>query len=153
MAKKFRLIAQQQLDRRFNKIKQLACLTPPPRGWIKAIREAIGMTTAQYARRLGVSQPRAVAIEKAELSGAITLDSLTKAAHALDCHLVYVLIPKRPLTELVKERAYLKAKEYLAATHHSMALEDQAVAKQDEKAQLEEMAEQLLKKSGSDLWE
>jgi predicted DNA-binding mobile mystery protein A len=153
MTSKFRLTAQSQLDKRFNKISRLADLLPPPRGWIKAIREAVGMTTAQFAQRLGVSQPRAVVIEKAEQSGAITLASLAKAANALDCHLAYVLIPRRPLSEIVKERARLKAKEYLASTRHSMALEDQLVDKKSEKQQLEEMVEQLIKKSSSDLWE
>jgi len=54
----------------------------PPRGWVKAIREALGMTTRQLASRIGVGQSRVVDIEKGEMTGSITLDSLQRAARA-----------------------------------------------------------------------
>jgi len=111
------------------------------------------MTTAQLAHRIGVSQPRAVAIEQAEKTGAITLDSLERAARALDCDLVYALVPRKPLEELAEERALTLAKRRLASTRHSMALEDQGVAAADEQEQLKRLARQLLDKPGSALWE
>jgi predicted DNA-binding mobile mystery protein A len=74
------------------------------------------MTTAQLAKRLGVSQPRAIAIQKAEISGSITLDSLERAAQALDCRLVYTLVPKKPLEKLVEERAGALARKRLQVT-------------------------------------
>ena len=42
------------------------------------------MTARQLGQRLGVSQPRVTAIEKAEAEGALTLQSLEKAANALN---------------------------------------------------------------------
>lgn len=90
-----RALARKQLDKRLNFVRSTDALTRPPRGWIKAIREALGMTTAQIARRMGVSQPRAVEIEKAEKTGAITLDTLERAARAMDCRLVYAFVPKK----------------------------------------------------------
>ncbi|HZZ37352.1 MAG TPA: helix-turn-helix domain-containing protein, partial [Caulobacteraceae bacterium] len=52
----------------------------PPKGWLRAVRDALGMTTKQLARRLGVSQPRVVALEKGEVDESVTLTSLRRAA-------------------------------------------------------------------------
>jgi len=111
------------------------------------------MTTAQLAKRLGVSQPRAVAIEKAEISGAITLDSLERAAQALDCRLVYTMIPRKPLEELIEERAQRLAKQKLEITRHTMALEAQGIDKSDEEEQLKRLIQKLREKAGAELWE
>lgn len=118
-----RATARRRLDNRLKALINPDALARPPRGWIKAIREALGMTTAQLARRLGVSQPRAVVIEKAEQENSVTLGTLERTAQALDCRLVYALVPRTPLEELVAERAEHLAKQYLASTRHSMELE------------------------------
>jgi predicted DNA-binding mobile mystery protein A len=124
----------------------------PPRGWVKAIREALGMTTAQLAKRLGISQPSAVGLEKAEAAKVITLETLERAARALDCTLVYVLVPRKPLETIVRERAREKARERLRTISHSMSLEDQRVREEDEHEQLERLAQKLLEGPGSALW-
>lgn len=148
-----RTVARRQLDKRLNLLRNSEAFARPPRGWIKAVREALGMTTAQLAKRIGVSQPRAVAIENAETKGSITLDSLERAAHALDCRLVYALVPRNPLDELVTERAERLAKQRMESTRHSMALEAQGVDAADEQEQLKRMVQRLLDKAGSELWE
>jgi predicted DNA-binding mobile mystery protein A len=148
-----RASARRQLDKRLNKLRYSDALNRPPRGWVKAIREALGMTTAQLAQRIGVSQPRVVAIEKAEKNKSITLESLERTAQALDCRVVYALIPRKPLNELVEERARVVAKKRLRSTQHSMALEAQSVDKADEEEQLKQLSERLIKKAGSGLWE
>lgn len=153
MRNKDRATARRQLDKRLNLLRDSNAITRPPRGWIKAIREALGMTTAQLARRIGVSQPRVVAIEKAEINASITLDSLERAARAMDCQVVYALIPRKPLNDLVEERALIVAGKRLQSTQHSMALEAQNVDKSDEEEQLQRLSEQLIRKAGSDLWE
>jgi predicted DNA-binding mobile mystery protein A len=111
------------------------------------------MTSSQLAERLGVVQSRVPALEQAEARKTVTLASLEKAAHAMDCRLVYALVPRKPLEELVEDRARLKAKKRLASTSHSMALEAQSVAEADEQEQLKRLTRQLLEKAGSDLWE
>jgi predicted DNA-binding mobile mystery protein A len=85
------------------------------------------MTTAQFARRLGVSQPRIVELEQSEASGGVTLNTLQRAAEALGCRLVYALVPERPLAETVRERTDLIAERHLASVEQTMRLEDQAV--------------------------
>lgn len=148
-----RASARKQLDKRLNALRNSDALARPSRGWIKAIREALGMTSAQLGKRLGVSQPTATGYEKAEMSGSITLRSLERAAHALDCRLVYALVPRKPLEELAEERARMLAKKRLRAIGHSMALEDQRVEDSDERAHLERLVRQLLEGPGSALWE
>jgi len=147
-----RITARRQLDKRLDLLRNSDALTHPPRGWIKAIREALGMTTAQLGARIGVSQPRAVAIEKAEVQGTITLNSLERAARALDCQFVYAVIPRKPLEKLIEERAHLVAKQRLESTRHSMALEAQVVDKLDENKQRKRLAQRLIEKA-SELWE
>lgn len=119
---------------------------------IFTIREALGMTTAQLGQRIGVSQSRAVEIEKAEVTGSITLGSLERAARALDCELVYVLLPCKPLEEMVTERAMDLALESLKATRHTMVLEDQSVGEEEEREQVKLLARQIAEKFASNLW-
>ncbi|MCH7506549.1 MAG: mobile mystery protein A [Proteobacteria bacterium] len=147
-----RAMARKQLDKRLNLLQNVDILARPPRGWIKAIREALGMTTAQLGKRLGVSQPRVLGIEKAEVSGSIKLESLERAAHALDCRLVYALAPRKPLEYLAEDQARELAKKRLRATSHSMALEDQRVDEADEQEHLERLVQKLLNQPGSALW-
>ena len=148
-----RASARKQLDKRLNILRKSEALARPPRGWIKAIRNALGMTTAQMGHRLGVSQPRVVAIEKAEVTGAITLATLERAARALDCRLVYGLVPNQPLQTLAGERAATLAGKLLQTTRHNMALEAQSVDAADEQEQLRALSRRLLDQSGSVLWE
>lgn len=111
------------------------------------------MTAAQLGERLGVSQQRALAVEKAEVSSSITLESLQRAAQALNCRLVYALVPRTPLETSVEERARALARKQLRSTRHTMALEDQSVEEADEAAQLERLTRKLLEKSNSVLWD
>lgn len=103
--------ARRRLDRQLDPLRRSGDLVAPPtNGWLRAIREALGMTAAQLGRRLGVSQQRALAMEGAETRGSLTLASLARAAEALDCQLVYALVPRLPLEGLVEERAAARAR-------------------------------------------
>ena len=148
-----RASARKYLDKRLNPLMNAEAFARPPRGWVKAIREALGMTTAQLAKRLGISQPSAVGLEKAEAAKVITLETLERAARALDCTLVYALVPRKPLETIVRERAREKARERLRTISHSMSLEDQRVHEEDEHEQLERLAQKLLEGPGSALWD
>jgi len=86
-----------QLTERFEELAPLSQVRRPSRGWIRAIRETLGMTTRQLAERLGVKQPTLAELEKNEASGNITVKSLERAAEALGCRLVYALVQIKPL--------------------------------------------------------
>lgn len=119
--------AIRHLDKRFAALRPLAKSQRPPKGWLRAIRDALGLTTVQLSRRLGVSQPWITELEQAEVSGTVTLQTLQRAAEALGCRFVYALIPEKPLAETVRERAELVAERQLASVEHTMRLEDQSV--------------------------
>jgi predicted DNA-binding mobile mystery protein A len=137
-------LARKHLDRRLARLQPIEELARPPRGWLRAIREAIGMTAAQLASRLQVSQPRVLAMEKAEQRGAITLATLERAAEALGCTLVYALVPNGSLDELVRERARRVAAGQLAHIDHSMRLEDQGVSAATLESERDRLTEELL---------
>ena len=119
--------AVRHLDKRFTVLRRLTQSPRPPKGWLRAVRDALGMTTAQFGRRLGVSQPRIIELEKSEVSGSVTLNTLQRAAEVLGCRLVYTLIPEKPLAETVRERAELIAERQLKAVEQTMRLENQSV--------------------------
>jgi len=119
--------AIRQLDQRFSAFRTLKDAARPSKGWIRALRDALGMTTAQFAKRMGVSQPRVIAIEKAEISKAITLKTLERAAEAVGCRVVYLFVPDRSLEETVRSRARYVAEKQLETLSQTMRLEDQAV--------------------------
>lgn len=124
----------------------------PPQGWAKTIREAIGRTGRQQAQRLGISGPTLHKSEQAEAEDRITLKQLRKLADGLDCDLVYALVPRKPLTEMVRERAQAIATEEVGRVAHSMELEGQRPAANRLRRQIERRAEDLLRGRWSDLW-
>ncbi|MBI3429073.1 MAG: mobile mystery protein A [Actinobacteria bacterium] len=97
----------------------------PPDGWIRSIRESLQMSQAQLAVRLGVSQRTVHAMEISEVEGRIQVESLKRAADALNCDLAYALIPRRSLEETIRSRARSLAKEQMVAINQTMLLEDQ----------------------------
>ena len=127
------------LDERFRDLGPVARFTSPVRGWIRAIREALGMTTEQLARRLGVKQPSIVQLEQSEVKGSIELATLRRVAAALDCTLVYTFVPKKPLQETVRARARNFIRRRHAPVEHSMLLEDQEVQGKTDEARLDEV--------------
>jgi predicted DNA-binding mobile mystery protein A len=131
--------ARARLSERFEEIGPSLRYSKPVHGWVKAIREALGMSTAQLAKRLGVKQPSVVALERSEAKGTIEFATLRRAAEALDCTLVYALVPNKPLDQTMRERARLFARRSLDPVEHSMMLEDQQVNRRDAEARIDEI--------------
>jgi predicted DNA-binding mobile mystery protein A len=118
--------ARASLDARFDNLGSLKVFTRPAHGWLRAIRESLGMTTRQFSRRLGVAQSSIHDIEKSEAGGTIQFDTLRRAAEALNCTVVYMIVPNKPLESIVHDRAREIVMKQLAPIEHSMALEDQS---------------------------
>ena len=136
------------MDSHFDEWQQLRTLAHPPRGWVRAVREALGMSTAALGARLGITAGAVTRLEQSEAADRIRLDTLRRAADALGCDLVYLLVPRRPLTAVVQERARELARSQVAAVEQTMLLEDQATGQTSE---LEDrLAERLLERGG--LW-
>ena len=152
MDKQFRDLQIQQMDALLE-IWRTAQLSARPRsGWVRTIRESLGMSAAAFARRLGMTPVGVRKLESAEASDAITLASLRKLAQALDCELQYALVPRNSLQQQVRDRAEMVARERLRPIAHSMALEDQAVQGPQNKLQLEVAIKELIEGSRRELW-
>lgn len=108
------------------------------------------MRAEDLAGRMGVSQPSLTRMEKSERTGTIGLDSLQRAADALGCDVVYALVPRRPLEEMVKAQARSRALENVGRVAHTMALEDQALDDTKLQERIDSMAESNLMMPG--LW-
>jgi len=134
----FRQLRLKQLDRALAPFRTLLANPRPPKGWVRAIREAIGVSSGDLAERLGTSRQLALQQEKAESEDRITLKSLRALARALDCDLVYALVPRTDsLQELVDMRSRAKAKANVLGVEHSMALENQASGNLDQAIEAE----------------
>ena len=140
--------SRELLDSHFDEWQPLRGLARPPRGWVRAIREALGMSAAALSERLGTTAGAVSRLEQSEAADRIRLDTLRRAADALGCDLVYLLVPRRPLTAAVRDRARELAHHQIAATEQTMRLEDQATGKASEMEN--RLTEQLVKRGG--LW-
>jgi len=140
-----RSIARRNLDERVAGLPT-ALRSRPPRGWIAAVRQALGMSVRDLGERMGVSAQQASRMEHAEPHGRIQLSSLERAAEAMDCRLVYLFVPNGSFEEIARAQARRKAAKELAPTWHSMRLEDQAVAAARREEQIEERATDLLER-------
>jgi predicted DNA-binding mobile mystery protein A len=136
------------LDSHFEEWQPLRELARPARGWVRAVREALGMSAAALAERLGTTAGAVTRLEQSEAADRIRLDTLRRAADALGCDLVYLVVPRRPLTAVVRDRARELAHIQAAAVEQTMSLEDQATGQVSE---LEDQLAQRLLDRGS-LW-
>lgn len=117
--------ARDSLDRRLAALRPVDRFDRPSRGWVRAIRDALGMSTTQLARRLGVDQSNVVRLEQSEMNDTVKLGTLRRAAEALDCTLVYALVPNSSLGEAVAAQTRKVAAAELASVEHTMLLEAQ----------------------------
>ena len=140
--------SRELLDRHFDEWQPLRALSRPPRGWVRAVRQALGMSAAALAARLGTTAGAVTRLEQSEAADRIRLNTLRRAADALGCDLVYLLVPRRPLKTVVRDRARELAHWQVAAVEHTMRLEDQATGKAREME--DQLIERLLERGG--LW-
>jgi predicted DNA-binding mobile mystery protein A len=142
-------IARQRLDEKLRGIPE-GLVAKPSQGWIAAIRDALGMSVRDLGRRMGTSGQLASRLEHDELSGVIQLSSLERAAAAMNCRLIYALIPNEPLEQMVRRQARQKAARAVGLVSHSMRIEDQAVAAGVELEQIDDLASEFVDRRG--LW-
>ncbi len=101
----------------------------PVHGWLRAVRTAIGIKQGDIANKLGVARQTYAQFEETEKQGTISLNSLQRAAGAMDCELIYFIVPRVAVARTYAELAQRHDPEFkhLQASEHSMALEGQAV--------------------------
>ncbi len=148
-----RALIRKQLDQRLQPFAVFKGSPPPMRGWIRAIRDALGMTGQQLARRLGVQKQRIVALEKGEVEGAVTINSMRKAAEAMDCVFVYALVPRDSLQENVQRQARKYAEKIHATIQHSMLLEKQGLTADESGQGIQANTDKFVRETARDMWE
>ncbi|TAK37202.1 MAG: mobile mystery protein A [Lysobacteraceae bacterium] len=143
----------EQMDAVFGNLEERALPPAPAGGWLRAIRQALGMTTRQLAARVGVQLSTLLTAERNEAAGTIGLNQLRRVAAALDCEVRYVVVPREPLKKRLEKRAEEIARRRMGDVAHSMALEAQATSEQFRDAQVARIKEELLRGRWSKLWE
>lgn len=145
-------LARKQLDRRLGPLRGVD-LVAPQRGWIRAIRESLGMTMRQLADRAGMAPSRVPVLERAEVTGSATLRSLRRAAEAMNCTFVYAFVPNASLEDILRARVMRQAEREVVRLDHTMRLENQAVLAADLDAQRKRSADLILAGSLRGLWD
>jgi predicted DNA-binding mobile mystery protein A len=126
---------------------------PPPPGWAKAIREALGISVRQMARLTGLARTSVTNAEAGEAKRTVQLDTLERLADALDCDLVYALVPRTSLAGTLEAQAKRKAARLVDRVSDSMELEAQGVGDAATERQVGELAATLLRERGRDFWD
>ena len=143
--------ARERLDDRLATLKPIDRFQAPTKGWVRAIRDALGMSGAQLGKRLGVKAQSIADLEKSEVQGTIQLNTLRRAAEAMNCVVVYALVPRSTLAETVENRAREIARKEFAQISHTMDLEAQGLSKTDRETQID--AYMRDHRRSRDLWE
>ncbi len=132
-------LQMQQLNSKMRSFKSLHQVAPPPTGWLKAVRTALGMSLQQLSNRLSMTKQSVREMELREKDGSITIKSLREAAKALDMQLVYGFVPvDGSLEALIDRKARELATQIVLRTSNSMKLEDQENSKQRIEKAIEE---------------
>ena len=122
VAPAFLELQRRQLDAA---LVDMRVITTPRAGWIRTVRQALGMTLAQFGKRLGMSPQGAVELERRERDGSVTVGRLSAAATALGCELKLVFVPRTSLEDSVRAQATAKARADRNRLLHTMRLEAQ----------------------------
>ena len=137
-------LGQRQIDQKLRPWKGLWEEAVPVGGWLRTIRAGLGLPAVSLAKRLGIKPASVANLEQSEAAGTVSLNTLRKAAAAMDCVVVYAVVPKSSLKEILERQAREKAKPLLARVSHTMALEMQGVDAEEMKHQAQEIVASLL---------
>ena len=112
MREKSMALRRELLERELEGFRSARAVARPERGWLRTVREAAGISAGELGRKLGVSRQLPLQFEKAEAEDSITLKSLRNVAAALDCDLVYALVPRTGgRQETAEKRDHAPARE------------------------------------------
>ena len=88
-----RELAHSDLERNLRPYRRAAKIHRPPEGWLRAIRQALGLNGEEIARHLTLSPKMVFQLERSEEQKTITIERLESAARAMQCNLVYAIVP------------------------------------------------------------
>jgi predicted DNA-binding mobile mystery protein A len=138
-------LRRKQTEEMLRPYRALSGTAKPPGGWVRGIRTALGMSAAQLAARLGVIRQTVEAYERSEAAEKITLETLNRLAQAMNCRLVYALVPEKALDGIQRDRAKVVADALLQAAADSTGGETRAVLHEDARRQRKQLVKELLR--------
>lgn len=154
MSKSKQNLLIEHTDRKLLQLKSFGKITPPRKGWVNAVRTALGMSLRQLGNRLNISPPSVQEIEQREVSGSITIKLLSEVANALNLQLVYGFIPKgESLEAMIEKRAKEKAREIVMRSSQTMKLEDQENSKSRLEKAIASKSEEIKRTLPNYLWD
>ena len=145
-------LIREQLDATLVQYRPLINIGIPVKGWIRAIRNALGMTASQLANKLGVAQQAVARIEKDELSGSVTIKTMRRVAEGLDCVFVYGFVPHSSLQSTVREQAQKYATKKINYASQTMTLEKQELNIEENQKIILKLGEDLTNNPPANLW-
>ena len=144
----------QQLNEKMLQLAGMKHVIIPPIGWIKAIRNGIGMSMEQLGKKLSITKQGVMDIEKREKEGAITIKSMQEIAKAIDMQFVYGFVPDADsLDQMIEMRALEMATKIVQRTSNTMKLEDQENSKERIEKAIKERAAEIINKTPKILWD
>ena len=144
----------QQLNEKMLQLSVMQHVIVPPIGWIKAIRNGIGMSMEQLGKKLSITKQGVMDIEKREKEGAITIKSMQEIAKAIDMQFVYGFVPVAgSLDQMIEMRALEMARKIVQRTSTTMKLEDQVNSKERIEKAIKERATEIINKTPKILWD
>lgn len=146
-------LIRDQLDTRFKNLRILTEKSIPETGWIRVIREALGMSAKQLGKRVGLSQPRISRLEIAESEGDLKLSTLKKIAEGLNMKFVYAFVPETSLEEMVQDQAKKIALKRMTKVNHTMRLEEQELSYDEKEKTLDDLTQKILITEPKDFWD
>ncbi len=156
----YKSISREQNAALVNKAAGFDRFPLPKQGWIKTVRTALGMSGATLSQRLDSHRSTAAYLERSEQDGTLTLNKLREAASAMECELVFAVVPKaikdidRPTTEdLLFKQANRKTEEIVKRANVQMALEVQQSDAADQQKEIDRLRNNLLDTLPKLLWQ
>lgn len=140
-------LLRRSYQKKFDALKKVI-IDRPPQGWLKTIREFLGMTTTQLAKKINVTQPRVINLEKNEKNTKIS--TMERIADALNCDFVYVFVPRENIDDIIYNQAKKKALKILNKVNTNMSLENQLT---DTDELTEDIIKELLDDNISRIWD
>jgi len=145
-------LLREQLDNKLSKLREFSVQGLASIGWIKTIREALGMTSKDLASRVGVNQSRIIHMEQAEVEGSIKISTMKRIADALEMDFVYAFVPRTSLNGMVREQARLLALKKMERLDHTMRLEMQELSSEEKEKALKDLIDKILIDEPKDFW-
>jgi predicted DNA-binding mobile mystery protein A len=149
-------LRRRQLDALYAKLRPLTEASNVSGCWLRDIRDALGISSVQLAKRLGISKQAYLKLEANEEKRTIALGTLGRVAEAVGFRVVYAIVPSdshSSLEAMLRERAVKVATHIVNKVSRTMALEDQSIAKKEREQQIADLADELVAELDKRLWD